>query len=755
MMNVTVMAERFSFRYPAVIILAFILPGTALGYYYSFNLAVLVSFVFLSFAFFMYSFFPRSRVPFIIPLGILIFTIALGQANLKYHSHPANDIAGYIGLKKEIRFFGEIDKWPVLKRHRTQIICRVDSIVIDSRLQSAYGLVLVQIQRETTSYSLGDRISFSGRLNLPSGGNYPGRFDYSRYLQTKGISGVVYIGNPARISTDEQKRNFAGHSINSIRHWILDCFYTNMRELPAALASGFLVGETHDIPPEIYKAFRRTGTMHLLAVSGSNVILVLIVIGWVLRFCPLGRSGRFITMLIVIIAFSHLSYNQPSVIRASVMVSLVLTARFFYRRVDLSNIIALAASALIFYDPGNLFDIGFQLSFAVTWGLVLFLPKLNLLFEEKKMTTPFRYMLLILFSSIIASLISAPILIYYFGEIPLITVFSNLLIVPLVSVAVIGIVILLLVHFVWPAVAIVPGMLLDRLLNLINELVVYFGDWKISMLEIPSSSIILILLYIGALFLIFYAINSRPVRRFTVLYLLVCAVTFIAVDVIADPSQEPSIEIFNRGSYQTLIINHEDGLVITNESKAGRYDDFNANLLPYLANRGRPFPATFAFFEQKHKTKQKLDVATEISSDLYFQPIGKSLPSGYPSIWRTGEQIPFGAESDRRLELSDRAIMVRFSGGFDLLFCTSTESWLEVRSELKNQRSYQFVIVRNNSDLQSIIEISAGDYPYILLTKRRDSYKLFKNNQLQDDSGTFYGKLIDKGEYFVIPCGGR
>ncbi len=734
--------------------LAFIVPGTALGYFYSLSLPILAASVILSLVLLLGSFFPKSRLPFIIPLGILLFVMSLWQANLKYYSPPHNDIAAHVGLKENIRFFGSIDKWPVLKRHRTQITCRVDSIVLSGQMQSASGLLMIQLQRESTRFSLGDKISFTGRLNLPARGNYPGRFDYSRYLQTKGISGIVYIGNPALISLDSQKQNFAGQSINDIRQWILDCFYTNMRELPAALAAGFLVGETHEIPPEIYQAFRRTGTMHLLAVSGSNVVLVLIVIGWLLKFIPVGRYGRFALMIVVIVAFSHLSYNQPSVVRASVMVALVMAGRVFFRRIDLSNIIALAASGLIFYDPANLFDIGFQLSFAVTWGLVLFLPKLNRLFEDREMGTALRYLLLVLFSSVIASLIAAPITMFYFGQVPLITVLSNLFIVPLVSVAVIGIVILLLINLAWPAVAIAPGMLLDRLLNLINQLVMFFGDWKITMLELPSISIYLIILYIGGLFLLFNALTSIPLRRLAIFYILACLLIYSAVDILSGPSQDKRIEIFNRGSYQTLVIDFEDGLVITNQNRTSRYDDFNTNLLPYLADRKKPLPTSFAFFEPAYKTKQKISKASEGNDQLEFKPVGNPPNSGYPSIWQIGDISKADIESQRFMELSEDAIGVRFSDGSEILFCKSPQSWLKFRHEYHADSSYHFIIAQSDADMRLIeanIDAEDAKLPLILLSKPRQSYNFFTNNAIQDDLGWLYDLMIDKGEYLVIP----
>ena len=343
---------------------------------------------------------------------------------VKYQSFPADDIGCFVDSGDRLRFFADIEKWPLLKRNKTTLTCRVDSVALDGQVISSSGMILVTIRKETTRFALGDQVSLEGRLTSAGTGPYPQRFDYARYLHHKGIRGTVYINDAARISIPVSRANIFGRAVNDIRSQILKCFHDNLTEIPAALASGFLIGETRNIPEDIYLAFRRTGTLHLLAVSGSNVILVLIVMLFLLRAFPMRPWIRLLILLGVIVVFCHLSYNQPSVVRASIMVSMVLTARVVFRRAELNNIVAATAAILILYDPGNLFDIGFQLSFAVTWALILFLPYLNRLFLKSSMSRPVRYILLIVFSSLIASMIAAPITSYYFGEVSLVTIVS-------------------------------------------------------------------------------------------------------------------------------------------------------------------------------------------------------------------------------------------------------------------------------------------------------------------------------------------
>jgi ComEC/Rec2-related protein len=690
----------FSFRYPAVVLMVCTVAGTLLGRRLDPGLPVVYVFVVAAACFLLYGFLRLRREFFIIPLALMTIALALFNANKNYRSLPPDDIGRLVGCEEKIRFFGEIVKWPLLKRHKTLLVCRLDSVMIDQSVRRASGVILINLSRETTHFSLYDRISFSGKLREAQTGGYPGQFDYSRYLGSKGIRGTVWVSDPGYIMILKEHRNLFANGINVVRRWILECFQKNLSDRASALASGFLIGETRDIPDDVYLAFRRTGTMHLLAVSGSNVALVLVVVAFLLRFIRLGRVPRLMTLLIVILVFSHLSYNQPSVVRASIMAALILVARALYRRADLHNIIGAAATILIFFDPGNLYDIGFQLSFAVTWGLILFLPHINRLIVDRKVSRLLRYLLLIIFSSLIATLISAPITAYYFGEVSLVTVISNLLVVPLVSASVIGIVILLLVNLALPAPAILPGVFLDRLLVLIQDVVLWFGRWKFAVATTASFPAVYVFGFLIGVTILMLAVSHRLMRRMLILFLLSIGVYMSAVALFAEPDSPPDLEVYNMGTSQTVIVNQAPGIVIFRQNEDDRRDAFNSELLPYLTRRNFPMPRYFVFMEPHFKTENRLCFAAQLENNINFRPVQTESGAGCPTIWSTC-QPSLEPDSGSGISFVGRpgAILIHLPDSGRLIFGIGLGSINGLPDNQLQKTDYCFVVIRNNEEL--------------------------------------------------------
>jgi len=676
------------------------------------------------------------------------------NANLKYQSRPQDDISNYLDLNEPLRFFGKVDSWPVVKRHKTLITVSLDSMVLRDSLRTVSGTILLHVRRETTHFAYGDGISFTGTLQQPREASYPGQFDYQRYLAHKGIRGIVYVYNPAHILVDQRGYNWFGSLVNNARQWILDCFNQNLRPLPAALASGFLIGETRDIPAEIYLAFRDTGTLHLLAVSGSNVILVLLVFSFLLNLVQIKKTARLILLLAAIVFFCHLSYNQPSVIRASVMAVLVLLGRYFYRRVDLNNVIAVAALVLILYDPGQLFDIGFQLSFAVAWSLIMFLPQLNRLLENRRTGQITRYITLLVFSSVIASLVAAPITAHYFGRLSLITVFSNLAIVPLVSLAVIGIVVLILSGAVWPAIAIGPGMVLDRLLSLIDYLVNWFAGWDLAAAQVPMVSGFQTIAWLAGVFLILTAVNSRPVRRMAVLYFLLVFI-LITTGSVLNRSRSFDLEIITNRNIQAIIY-RPAGVVIYRNNSGGDFDDFANNFLPYLKTRDYFSELSqFIIFEPEYKRPERIEqfAAEEVScADDIKKNYSDVLPLNIPQVYRVENK-----EGERTCSAVGHIVL--FPGTVTIYMPDSTglvisndpgNMILPIESD-RAQKLFVILIAGNDAQLAAGLEKVSEGSGRIILEHPPGKYNLLFNNQLDDDKRDLILTCKDHRQITISP----
>ncbi|MCK4574747.1 MAG: ComEC/Rec2 family competence protein, partial [candidate division Zixibacteria bacterium] len=415
--------------------------------------------------------------------AILFF--AAFHYGIRYYSPGPNHISRLANSNTRYLLYGRVADWPDLKAERTEITISLDSIGGDIT-QPVNGNILLKISDTTTVLQRGDRIEFVARVYPVREGAAAGSFDYARYLKLKGLSGIVYLPTllDVRVIRADQRALF--RIVNDLRSAIRKSLYRNLSPTAAALAAGFLIGETRDIPPEVYRCFRDSGTLHLLAVSGSNVALVVLFFVVLMRAVPVSRRRRAVVLLVVIFLFDLLSYGEPSVVRASVMAALVILAGQFERRYDLNNIIAATAVLVLLFDPAQLYDVGFQLSFLIAWTLIFGVPRLSALFQRWHNRIWYRWLVFPLLISVVAQLGSLGLIALYFNRVPVISPVANLFIVPLVSVAVVGTLVLLLADLILPVLGAFVGSLLNAELNLTLWIVTVMGGEGTPLVKTPD-----------------------------------------------------------------------------------------------------------------------------------------------------------------------------------------------------------------------------------------------------------------------------
>jgi competence protein ComEC len=533
-----------------------------------------------------------------IKLAMVCFALGIGGFSAVHFAFQYYDL-GHRHLSREItegrtyHIFGQIADWPDLRQNLTEITVRVDSLG-DEISHSVEGQILLRVTDTSTALQIGDRIEFYGRVYpvLGSQENESG-FDYRRYLNLRGIFGVVYLPTLLDIRVDRRFEYSLYAFIDKLRKSIADALNECLPKEAAALSSGFLIGETRNISSDIYRGFRQSGTLHLLAVSGSNVALVLLVFHFALRPFGLSRRRKAVLSLIVLLLFTLLSYNQPSVIRASVMAGLVVAANILERRYDLNNIIALAGCLILLFDHSQLYDIGFQLSFATAWGLVFVMPPVMNSFKNHN-SVWYKLIVFPLMVCLIAQLFSTPIVLYYFGQAPIFGLLANLVIVPLSSVAVVGILIVLIGYALFPFLGIALGALLAGLFQLLVSLVMFFGQSNWPMIRLNSSSwfsspLWVIVIY-GLLVAATFAITSRLARRFTLVSLLIFLNISFVVSMVGS---------FHKGEEKLYLVNVPGGiaglrmidggkqgdLIITGLSQK-EYSITDRILIPWIRNHG-------------------------------------------------------------------------------------------------------------------------------------------------------------------------
>lgn len=505
-------------KFPSVFTLVFITTGVLIA-----DQSRLSSWIFLSacLLFCVMGFFSMERRGGAIAgllFGVALLFFSAFHFAWRYYDAGPHHVSRLKVFDHRLQMFGRVADWPDLRPGRTDFKIELDSIV-DGTVRRVDGAVLLRVSDTSTAFQRGDRIEFFGRIYPVRERELSTGSDYQRHLNLKGVFGIVYLPTILDVRLDKRNRYALIPLADQLRDAIRESLRRNLTGDAAALTSGILIGETRDIPVSTYLRFRDSGTLHLLAVSGSNVALIILFFVVLLKPLGLKPAGRAAILLPVILMFTLLSYGEPSVVRASVMAGLVLFAGLIQRKYDLNNIIATAACIILLFDPAQLFDIGFQLSFTIAWGLIFILPRVTALFRSVYHRWWYRWLVFPLLVSLLAQVCSAGLTAYHFGRVPLIAPIANLIVVPLVSIAVVGSLILLVADLILPLLGAFVGAWLNLFLESVSGLVTLLGDETIPAIKIAELSAWLAAAFYLHLFLGALTIKSRVMRRVLVITL--------------------------------------------------------------------------------------------------------------------------------------------------------------------------------------------------------------------------------------------
>ncbi len=320
-------------------------------------------------------FFNREHIlPFSpLPLSGLMLSLCCGAALYQGHlpSWNSSDLAWYNG-RFDVEVTGYIADIPLEADKSVSLIIEAQSI----RLKGGRPVIPVHGRMMVRSvagggYQYGDRLRIKGSLVQPPGNE---TFSYREYLARKGIYSWLAGPDITRIG---------GRDGSPMMQFVFDLRFKleeNIRRMlppdEAALLIGVLLGYDKGLPADARDAFRETGTSHILAVSGFNIsILVALVAAFFRRLIP--RLWSLLPVAVVILLFSLMVGGQASVVRAAVMGCAVQLGLALGRRTAGINALIFSAALMSLFNPFILWDIGFQLSFAATLGILLWGDRLT------------------------------------------------------------------------------------------------------------------------------------------------------------------------------------------------------------------------------------------------------------------------------------------------------------------------------------------------------------------------------------------
>lgn len=285
------------------------------------------------------------------------------------------------------------------------------------------GQKILLTTTKVQEFFYGDEVYLSGTLREPK---IYEDFDYKGYLERHGVYAVSSY--PKILILKSHKGNWAYERLLGIKAYLISRLQRVVPEPEASLLLGILIGARKSLPQNITDEFTQTGLSHIVAVSGYNISIIISALGWLAYV--FGRRGSTLVVCGVIVVFVLIAGPSASVIRAAVMGTMLLVAFALGRPYAAGPAICAAAAGMLLVNPKILFwDVGFQLSFAATLGIVYGNPLLERLAEKLPNLGPVKSTVI---TTLSASLATLPFILFQFGRLSLVVVPANLLVLPII-----------------------------------------------------------------------------------------------------------------------------------------------------------------------------------------------------------------------------------------------------------------------------------------------------------------------------------
>ncbi|MCS7062337.1 MAG: ComEC/Rec2 family competence protein, partial [Anaerolineae bacterium] len=358
--------------------------------------------------------------------GALRYTLA--QPDL------AQSIAAYNGRFVELE--GVVIDEPDMRPDDVRLRVQVRRLIGDSvDVEGVSGLVLIKTAR-VIPWRYGDVVRAAGVIDAPP---IFAEFNYREYLARKGV--LSWMARPKEVQRIGVGK---GHLLYAaLLNMRAALRLSTQRIMPApesALLNGILIGDDNEIPAHIAAAFSCTGTSHIVSISGFNVsVVIALVVPALSRL--LNKRRAALIAIPAIVVYTLLVGASASVVRAALMAIIALIGQVLWRRGFTLNTLCAAAFLMLLTDPNTLYDGGFQLSVAATLGLVLYADRLTFAvqrgLERRLGVAPGRAHTLaglladLTLVTLAAQITTLPLILVYFHQLPLITLLTNGLILPL------------------------------------------------------------------------------------------------------------------------------------------------------------------------------------------------------------------------------------------------------------------------------------------------------------------------------------
>ncbi|MEZ2338845.1 ComEC/Rec2 family competence protein [Mucilaginibacter sp. RCC_168] len=400
-------------------------------------------------------------------MGMILFSagwisvISYNELNNRHHFSKIQ--AQYLAVS--------INNEPQLKNGLVRFTATVRQSINRRQTADANGTLLLTLKdSDAIALQYGDELLVPASYTPVDPPFNPAEFNYKKYLAHQNIYYQVFLfPGQYKLLKHNTGNAFIAYALK-LRQQMVVLFRQKLHDPNAiAVASTLILGYKADLSNDVLQTYSKTGTIHVLSVSGAHVAIIYLLMQWMLSFLNRYKYGRHLKMTIMILLISYyamLTGFSPAVCRAAVMISMIIIGQTFTRHISMLNILAISALLLLLYNPFFITDVGFQLSYLSVVGLIVLQPVVYAWFKFKNKWADKLWALCSV--SIAAQVITFPLSAYYFHQFPVYFLLSNLLIIiPTMVIMYSGITYLLLAWV--PGLSTALAWVLEKSILLMNK----------------------------------------------------------------------------------------------------------------------------------------------------------------------------------------------------------------------------------------------------------------------------------------------
>lgn len=522
--------------YPAIKITIFFLSGILSAQFFQFSLQTII--IFFSACLFLIllkkkiSYHSFYFLMMFIVGGILVFSI--GNYLPEKNKINFNAFVTKIDKVKNTTAMGEITNIDLIRNNEINFYLSVDSLYSDEFFIRDKLNILCKVRLDNrTIYQLynelkpGNYLEVTGFYHKGKQQRNPGEFDYNAYLKSKEIIGVLNISDLASFRIINSETNTYKNLIYQIRKSIDGHIKKYHSPETAGLLRGLLLADRSEINYQTKTQFINAGVVHVLAVSGLHVGYIIMI--FLFLFGRFNLFTRSILTIIGLLFFMFITGVPPSVFRATVMSIVLIIALLTNRSTNLINSISIAALIILIINPNEIYNPGFQLSFAAVLAIALLLPYFNYLIDKWNIQNKFfRYVILFCAVSLSAQIGTLPFTFLYFNKFSVIALLTNIIIIPGIGIILAAAIVTLFFSPFIPFIAIYFGAANDLLAQVLLKLIKFSGNLSFSHVRIINYSLLdLLIFYLMLAIFLFYIPRFNSLKTKIIFLILIVANTFL------------------------------------------------------------------------------------------------------------------------------------------------------------------------------------------------------------------------------------